>query len=64
MLMEKVFAALARGEAAVPERTVLTLENTDNSILFMPGPLADSGGIGIEALSVFPSDAARGIPTI
>lgn len=63
-IMEGVFAALARKEVVVPERTVLSLEGTDNSILFMPGYLTKSGGIGLKAVSVFPTNAARGIPTI
>jgi alanine dehydrogenase len=63
-VMEEVFAALARGEALVPERTVLSLPGTENSILFMPGYLAKSGAIGIKAVSVFPTNAARGAATI
>jgi ornithine cyclodeaminase/alanine dehydrogenase-like protein (mu-crystallin family) len=63
-LMEEVFAALARGEALVPERTALSLPGTDNSIVFMPGYLVKSGSIGLKTVSVFPTNAARGIPTI
>jgi ornithine cyclodeaminase/alanine dehydrogenase-like protein (mu-crystallin family) len=64
VVMEEVFAALARGEALVPERTVLSLQGTDNSILFMPGYLVKSGGVGLKAVSVFPSNLAHDIPTI
>ena len=62
--MEEVFAALAKKEAQVPERTVLTLERSDNSIMFMPGYLTKSGGVGLKVVSVFPTNAARGIPSI
>ena len=63
-LMEEVFSALTRGEAVVPERIVLPLEKTDNAILFMPGALTKSRGIGTKAVSVFPSNADKGLPTI
>jgi alanine dehydrogenase len=62
--MEEAFAALAKKETQIPERTVLTLERSDNSILFMPGYLTSSGGVGVKVVSVFPTNAARGIPTI
>ena len=62
--MREVFADLARGAASVPERTVLSMPGTDNSVLFMPGLLAKSGSVGVKVVSVFPTDAARGIPTI
>ena len=62
--MEEVFSALTEQAAHVPERSVLTLENSDNSILFMPGYLRRSGGAGMKVVSVFPTNAAKGIPTI
>lgn len=63
-LMEEVFAALTEKEAHVPARTALSLYASDNSILFMPGYLRKSGGVGMKVVSVFPSNAAKGIPTI
>jgi len=63
-VMEEVFAALARGEALVPERTIISIPGTDSSILFMPGYLATSGAVGVKAVSVFPTNAARNIPTV
>ena len=62
--MEEVFSALTGKDAHVPGRTVLNLDGSDNSILFMPGYLQKSGGAGMKVVSVFPSNAARGIPTI
>jgi ornithine cyclodeaminase/alanine dehydrogenase-like protein (mu-crystallin family) len=63
-LMEEVFADLTRGDAFAPERTILSMPGTDNSVLFMPGLLAKSGSIGIKVVSVFPANAVRGTPTI
>jgi alanine dehydrogenase len=62
--MEEVFAALTEKEAHGPERTVLTLDRSENSILFMPGYLRKSRGVGLKVVSVFPTNAARDIPTI
>jgi len=62
--MEEVFAALTEKEAQVPDRTVLTLDRSDNSVLFMPGYLKKTGGVGMKVVSVFPTNAAKGIPII
>jgi ornithine cyclodeaminase/alanine dehydrogenase-like protein (mu-crystallin family) len=62
--MEEVFAALTEKEAQVPDRTVLTLDRSDNSVLFMPGYLKKTGGVGLKVVSVFPTNAAKGIPII
>lgn len=62
--MEEVFSALTKREASVPERSVITLEDSDNAFLFMPGHLKQSGGVGIKVVGVFPTNAAKGIPTI
>ena len=62
--MEEVFAALAEKDAHVPGRTVLNLDGSENAVLFMPGYLPKSGGLGMKVVSVFPSNAARGVPTI
>ena len=62
--MEEVFAALTEKEAQVPERTVLTLDRSDNSVLFMAGYLKKTGGVGLKVVSVFPTNAAKGIPII
>jgi ornithine cyclodeaminase/alanine dehydrogenase-like protein (mu-crystallin family) len=62
--MEEVFAALTEEDAHVPGRTVLNLDGSENGVLFMPGYLPKSGGVGMKVVSVFPSNAARGVPTI
>lgn len=62
--MEEVFAALTEKEAEVPGRTVVTLDRSDGSVLFMPGYVKSTGGVGLKVVSVFPANAARGIPVI
>src|SRR5512137_1078046 len=62
--MEDVFAALTEKEARVPSRLVLNLDDSENAVLFMPGYLPKTGGVGMKVVSVFPGNAARDIPTI
>jgi ornithine cyclodeaminase/alanine dehydrogenase-like protein (mu-crystallin family) len=62
--MEDVFAALTGKEARVPSRIVLNLDDSENAVLFMPGYLPKTGGVGMKVVSVFPGNTARGIPTI
>jgi alanine dehydrogenase len=62
--MEEVFAALTNQEVQVPERTVLTLDQSENSVLFMPGYLKRTSGVGLKLVSVFPANAPKGIPVI
>ena len=63
-VMEEVFVALTEKDAHVPKRIVLNLDGSENAVLFMPGYLPKSGGVGTKVVSVFPSNAARGVPTI
>jgi ornithine cyclodeaminase/alanine dehydrogenase-like protein (mu-crystallin family) len=62
-LMRSLFRELAEGYAHLPDRTVLTLKNRQDSVLFMPGYLPRIQGLGIKVISVFPSNLARKIPT-
>ena len=63
-IMEEVFAAITEGKALIPERTVITKDQSDDSVLFMPGYLKSSDGIGAKVVSVFPSNVRKGVPTI
>ncbi|MEO1442616.1 MAG: ornithine cyclodeaminase family protein, partial [Chloroflexota bacterium] len=49
------------GKAQVPLRARV---ETDGTTLVMPAALKDTGDLAIKIVSVFPSNAARGIPTI
>jgi len=62
--MEEVFKAVTEKKVHVPERTVITMEGSQNAILFMPGYIPGSKGIGLKIVSVFPSNVGKGIPTI
>ncbi len=61
-IVERAFIALSRGEAEVPLRTHLA--SGGGTALYMPARLAALGAMGIKAVSVFPGNAARGLPTI
>lgn len=56
------FVALARGEAEVPTRTAL--EGPRGSTLFMPVQAPSQGALGLKVVSVRPTNAERGLPTI
>ena len=63
-IMRTVFPELTNRNGIVPGRTVITLANSRDAILFMPGYLPEAKGIGLKISSVFPANPQRGIPTI
>lgn len=62
--MKRAFAQLARGEAAVPPRTVLTIPPDEGDFLVMPA-LTDGGGtVGAKLLTLLPGNPRQGRPLI
>jgi alanine dehydrogenase len=66
-VMRDALAALARGEALVPLRTVMRVPGVSGFLGLMPGYISpragQEGALGMKAVSVFPSNAQRGIDT-
>jgi len=66
-VMRDALAALARGEALVPLRTIMRVPGVSGFLGLMPGYIAPSrgqdGALGMKAVSVFPGNAKRGIDT-
>ena len=66
-VMRDALAALARGEALVPLRTVMRVPGASGFLGLMPGYIApargEGGALGMKAVSVFPGNAKRGIDT-
>src|SRR5438093_2541155 len=66
-VMRDVLAALARGEALVPLRTVMRVPGVSGFLGLMPGYISPlkgrAGALGLKAVSVFPGNAKRGIDT-
>jgi ornithine cyclodeaminase len=66
-VMRDALAALARGEALVPLRTVMRVPGVSGFLGLMPGYISAHGGkdgvLGMKAVSVFPGNAKRGIDT-
>jgi ornithine cyclodeaminase len=66
-LMRDALAALARGEALVPLRTVMRVPGVSGFLGLMPGYISphegQEGALGLKAVSVFPGNAKRGIDT-
>jgi ornithine cyclodeaminase/alanine dehydrogenase-like protein (mu-crystallin family) len=66
-VMREALAALARGEALVPLRTVMRVPGVTGFLGLMPGYIAPhegaEGALGMKAVSVFPGNAKRGIDT-
>ncbi len=59
------FAQFSTGRAIVPLRTAIPLPPGDGVALLMPARLADAGGFGIKALTLFPENPImRGLPAI
>jgi len=66
-VMRDALAALARGEALVPLRTVMRVPGVSGFLGLMPGYISpragQEGALGLKAVSVFPGNANRGIDT-
>src|SRR5438105_15685913 len=66
-VMREALAALARGEALVPLRTIMRVPGVGGFLGLMPGYIAptreEAGALGMKAVSVFPGNAKRGIDT-
>jgi len=66
-VMRDALAALARGEALVPLRTVMRVPGVGGFLGLMPGYISplkgQEGALGLKAVSVFPGNANRGIDT-
>ncbi|TXS93843.1 ornithine cyclodeaminase [Parahaliea maris] len=62
-LMRDAFSSLTRGDAVVPLRTNLPLEDTDCALI-MPVYLPASGHYGVKTVSVNHGNPARGLPRL
>lgn len=63
-VVKRAFAQLSGGEAVVPLRTVLQTHAHGGTALYMPAYLSTSQSLGIKAVSVYPDNRERGLPTI
>lgn len=63
-LMGVAFADLAAGRAVAPLRTPLFDEARGSHTLFMPASVPAVGGLGLKVVSVYPTNAARGLPAV
>ena len=64
--MKQAYASLSDGRAVVPLRTRLSIPNSDALSLFMPAYVrsTDSQALAIKAVSLFPTNPARGLAYI
>ena len=63
-LMKAVYLQLSSGQAAVPLRTRVVIEEQDAITLFMPGYLKAASSLGAKIVSVFPHNPERGLPLV
>ena len=61
-IVARAFIDLSHGLAAAPLRT--HLEGGGGTALYMPARLPGLGALGVKAVSVFPENPSRGLPTI
>lgn len=61
--MKRAFAQLSAGEALLPLRTHMQLDE-DGTTLVMPAYLPDTADLAVKVVSVFPGNSARALPTI
>jgi ornithine cyclodeaminase/alanine dehydrogenase-like protein (mu-crystallin family) len=70
--MKSAFAQLSAGQAIMPQRSRIDVPGGEGLTLFMPGFLRNEGdaaeggpgSMAVKVVSVFPGNAARGLPTI
>lgn len=64
-LMRILFAEVGRGAIDQPERVVIGLNGTRDSVLFMPGYLSGLGQLGVKIVTVFPENPRlHDLPTV
>ena len=64
VLMKTAFAELSAGRTASPLRTVISVAEGGGDALFMPGHVPALDALGLKVVSVFRSNADRGLPII
>jgi alanine dehydrogenase len=62
--VKHAFAELSAGRARVPVRTSLAADAHRGTALYMPAYLTASQSLGVKAVTVFPGNPERGLPTI
>lgn len=62
--IQDAFIQLSSGQATVPLRPHVAIPPQNGLGLFMPAYLAGSGALGVKVLTLFPTNQARGLPTI
>ncbi len=61
---KQAFISLAQGAATLPLRTQISVRGSEGTTLFMPAFLSRVESLGAKIVSVFPRNAAKGLPTI
>ena len=62
--VKQAFAELSAGRASVPVRTSIATEAYQGIALYMPAYLVSGPSLGVKAVTVYPTNAERGYPTI
>ena len=62
--VREAYVQLSAGQAVVPLRTPVPVEEHKGVTLFMPAYLAESEALGAKVVSVFPDNVQRNLPTI
>jgi alanine dehydrogenase len=62
--VKNAYIRLSHGEAVLPLRTPLPVEEQRGTTLFMPAHLSSSDSLGVKIVSIFPGNLEKGLPTI
>jgi alanine dehydrogenase len=62
-LMERALAAFSTGEVVQPVRTAIPIPQHGGLLAVMPAYLVGRGAMGLKAVTFYPGNAARGLPT-
>ncbi len=62
--IKQAFASLSRGEAVLPLRTQVPVQDEEGTTLFMPAYLPSVESLGVKIVSVFPKNIVSNLPTL
>jgi ornithine cyclodeaminase len=62
--MKDAFRQFSAGQADMPLRSRVEVTNAGGIALFMPAYLRETGDLAVKAVSVFPRNPERSLPTI
>ncbi len=62
--MKEAFAASSAGNVVIPDRTIISLNNSSDLAIFMPAHMKDSSRASVKSVTFLPENEGKGLPVI